>query len=25
MYWHNTVQVDQKAGYAHHFGKGPLS
>ncbi|MCW5591983.1 MAG: C4-dicarboxylate ABC transporter, partial [Burkholderiales bacterium] len=24
MYWHNTVQVDQKAGYAHHFGKGPL-
>jgi TRAP-type mannitol/chloroaromatic compound transport system substrate-binding protein len=25
MYWHNTVQVDQKAGYAHHFGKGPIT
>jgi TRAP-type mannitol/chloroaromatic compound transport system substrate-binding protein len=24
MYWHNSVQVDQKAGYAHYFGKGPL-
>lgn len=23
IYWHNTVQVDQKSGYAHHFGKGP--
>lgn len=22
MHWHHTVQVDQKAGYAHHFGKG---
>jgi len=25
VYWHNTVQVDQKAGYAHHFGKGPVA
>lgn len=24
MYWHNSVQVDQRAGYAHHFGKGPI-
>ena len=25
MYWHNDVQVDQRAAYAHHFGKGPLA
>lgn len=25
MYWHNTVQADQKAAYAHYFGKGPLA
>ena len=24
MYWHLSVQVDQKAGYAHYFGKGPV-
>ncbi|MBM3733115.1 MAG: TRAP transporter substrate-binding protein [Acidimicrobiia bacterium] len=24
MYWHNTVQVDQRAAYAHYFPKGPL-
>ena len=23
MYWHNDVQVDQRAAYAHYFGKGP--
>jgi TRAP-type mannitol/chloroaromatic compound transport system substrate-binding protein len=25
MYWHNQVQVDQKAAYTHYFGKGPLA
>jgi TRAP-type mannitol/chloroaromatic compound transport system substrate-binding protein len=25
LYWHNQVQVDQKAAYAHYFGKGPLA
>jgi TRAP-type mannitol/chloroaromatic compound transport system substrate-binding protein len=25
MYWHNSVQVDQRAGYSHHFGKGPVA
>jgi TRAP-type mannitol/chloroaromatic compound transport system substrate-binding protein len=25
MYWHNDVQVDQKAAYSHYFGKGPLA
>lgn len=25
MYWHNSVQVDQQAAYAHYFGKGPLA
>ena len=24
MYWHNTVQVDQRAAYAHYFPKGPI-
>jgi len=24
MYWHLSVQVDQKAGYTHYFGKGPI-
>ncbi len=24
MYWHNTVQVDQRVAYAHYFPKGPL-
>jgi TRAP-type mannitol/chloroaromatic compound transport system substrate-binding protein len=24
MYWHNYVQVNQQAAYAHYFGKGPL-
>ena len=23
MYWHNDVQVDQRAAYTHYFGKGP--
>ena len=23
MYWHNDVQVDQRAAYTHWFGKGP--
>ena len=23
MYWHNNVQVDQRAAYAHYFGNGP--
>ena len=25
MYWHNSVQVDQRAGYSHHFPKGPIA
>jgi TRAP-type mannitol/chloroaromatic compound transport system substrate-binding protein len=25
MYWHNEVQVDQRAAYAHYFGKGPIA
>jgi TRAP-type mannitol/chloroaromatic compound transport system substrate-binding protein len=25
MYWHNAVQVNQEAAYAHYFGKGPLA
>jgi TRAP-type mannitol/chloroaromatic compound transport system substrate-binding protein len=25
MYWHNDIQVDQRAAYAHYFGKGPLA
>ncbi len=25
MYWHNDVQVDQRAAYTHWFGKGPLA
>lgn len=25
MYWHNDVQVDQRAAYAHWFGKGPVA
>lgn len=25
MYWHNTVQVDQRPAYAHYFPKGPLN
>jgi TRAP-type mannitol/chloroaromatic compound transport system substrate-binding protein len=25
MYWHNNVQVDQRAGFTHHFGKGPVA
>ena len=24
MYWHLSVQVDQRAGYTHYFGKGPI-
>ncbi|MEO6566742.1 MAG: TRAP transporter substrate-binding protein [Casimicrobiaceae bacterium] len=24
IYWHLSVQVDQQAGYAHYFGKGPI-
>lgn len=24
MYWHNTVQVNQSAAYAHYFPKGPI-
>lgn len=23
MYWHNNVQVDQRAAYVHYFGNGP--
>jgi len=25
IYWYNDIQVDQKAAYAHYFGKGPLA
>ena len=25
MFWHNEVQVDQRAAYAHWFGKGPAA
>ncbi len=25
MYWHNNVQVNQQAAYAHYFPKGPLA
>jgi TRAP-type mannitol/chloroaromatic compound transport system substrate-binding protein len=25
IYWHNDIQVDQRAAYAHYFGKGPLA
>jgi TRAP-type mannitol/chloroaromatic compound transport system substrate-binding protein len=25
VYWHNDIQVDQRAAYAHYFGKGPLA
>ena len=25
IYWHNDVTVDQRAAYAHYFGKGPLA
>ena len=24
MYWHNNVQVDQRAAYVHYFGNGPI-
>ena len=24
MYWHNDIQVDQRAACAHYFGKGPI-
>ena len=25
IYWYTDIQVDQKAAYAHYFGKGPLA
>lgn len=25
MYWHHSVQVDQRAAYQHYFGGGPLA
>jgi hypothetical protein len=25
IFWHNDIQVDQKAAYAHYFGKGPIA
>ena len=25
MYWHNDIQVNQQAAYAHYFSKGPLA
>jgi TRAP-type mannitol/chloroaromatic compound transport system substrate-binding protein len=25
IYWHNGIQVDQRAAYAHYFGKGPIA